>query len=94
MADAGLLKDVVHLTDEGGEWFGTYVYDILFENPACIADLNADCVLDFFDISLFVDAFAGGVLGGPPAGADWDGDGKLDFFDISAFVAAFAGGCS
>ncbi len=64
-----------------------HVYDIgCF--LACVADMNSDGVLDFFDISTFLTAFGNGDLA-----ADFTGDGSFDFFDISSFLTAFAAGC-
>ncbi|MBO6514759.1 MAG: hypothetical protein JJ974_12760, partial [Phycisphaerales bacterium] len=45
-------------------------------------------VLDFFDISAFLTAYA---MSDPIA--DFSGDGNFDFFDISAFLTAYAAGC-
>lgn len=56
-------------------------------NP-CRADLNADGVLDFFDVSLFLGAY----LEGSPI-ADFTLDTSLDFFDVSAFLTMFGAGC-
>ncbi len=57
------------------------------ETP-CPADFTDDRVLDFFDVSAFLDAFAAN----DPA-ADLTGDGVYDFFDVSAFLDAFGAGC-
>ncbi|MBL4882958.1 MAG: hypothetical protein JKY95_00295 [Planctomycetaceae bacterium] len=57
------------------------------ENP-CVADMNGDGVLNFFDISAFLGFFSAGDLT-----ADINGDGVLNFFDISAFLGLFAAGC-
>ncbi len=54
----------------------------------CAVDLTGDGSIDFFDISAFLTAFAGGDLS-----ADWNGDGSVDFFDISSFLTAFVVGC-
>ena len=54
----------------------------------CIADLNYDGSLDFFDISAFLTA-----LQNQDAAADFNGDGAYDFFDISAFLSAYGAGC-
>lgn len=54
----------------------------------CIADLNNDGSLDFFDVSTFLTLFG---KGNP--GADFNGDGSFDFFDVSAFLTAFGTGC-
>jgi len=56
--------------------------------PNCPADLNGDGVLNFFDVSAFLSAFA---VDDPIA--DFTGDGVFDFFDVSAFLTAFAAGC-
>ena len=58
------------------------------QGDACIADLTGDGVLDFFDVSAFLNAYNAGE----PA-ADLTGDGTLDFFDVSAFLNAFNAGC-
>ncbi len=55
---------------------------------ACLADINGDGTLNFFDVSAFLNAFAAGDLV-----ADFTGDGMLNFFDVSAFLNAFAAGC-
>ncbi len=53
-----------------------------------VADLNADGVLNFFDISAFLEAFNTSDLV-----ADFNNDGLLNFFDISAFLIEFDAGC-
>ena len=64
-----------------------HVYDISCF-LSCVADMNSDGELDFFDVSAFLTAFGDG----DPV-ADFTGDGSFDFFDVSAFLAAFAAGC-
>lgn len=54
----------------------------------CIADLTGDGVLNFFDVSAFLGAFAA-----QDPIADFTGDGVFNFFDVSAFLGAFAAGC-
>lgn len=56
--------------------------------PACPADLTGDGVLDFFDISAFLNAF-----NAMDPAADFTGEGIFDFFDVSAFLNAFNAGC-
>lgn len=56
--------------------------------PNCQADLNADGVLDFFDVQTFLNAFSNGN-----ALADFSSDGTYDFFDVQAFLNAFSAGC-
>lgn len=54
----------------------------------CVADFNADEVLNFFDVQLFLQLFsAQNPL------ADWNGDGFFNFFDAQAYLAAFSAGC-
>jgi hypothetical protein len=53
------------------------------------ANLNRDCLLDFFDVQMFLQAFATQQ----PAG-DFNDDGSFDFFDAQAFLANFATGCN
>lgn len=54
----------------------------------CPADLTGEGVLDFFDISAFLSAFAS-----QDSIADFTGDGIFDFFDVSEFLGAFGAGC-
>lgn len=54
----------------------------------CPADLMADGVLNFFDISVFLGAFSA-----QDPIADFTADGALNFFDVSAFLQAFNAGC-
>jgi len=52
------------------------------------ADLNSDGVIDFFDISAFLEAF-----NNQEAPADFTNDGIWNFFDVSAFLQSFNAGC-
>ncbi len=54
----------------------------------CAPDINGDGLLDFFDLQLFLNAFAGGAAAG-----DWNGDGAFDFFDVALYLGDFAAGC-
>lgn len=54
----------------------------------CPADLDANGVLDFFDISAFLVAYSA-----QSPGADFNGDGVVNFFDVSEFVSAYLAGC-
>lgn len=54
----------------------------------CEADLNNDGVLNFFDVSIFLNAY----LAGDPL-ADFTGDGILSFFDVSYFLQDYTAGC-
>ena len=54
----------------------------------CEADLTGDGVLDFFDVSAFLNAF-----NAQDSIADFTGDGVFDFFDVSAFLNSYNAGC-
>jgi hypothetical protein len=54
----------------------------------CLPDFTGDGVLDFFDVSAFINAYNAA----DPA-ADLNGDGVFNFFDVSIFVNAFSAGC-
>jgi len=64
-----------------------YVENVLIA-PPCVADLNGDGVLDFFDVNAFLTAFSAGDLS-----VDLNSDGVLDIFDVIAYLSAFAEGC-
>lgn len=66
---------------------GLVILDIT-NNCACPADLTGDGMLNFFDVSAFLAAFAAQDLA-----ADFNNDGILNFFDVSAFLSAFNQGC-
>lgn len=62
---------------------------VAWSGPAgCPADINDDGVLDFFDVSDFINAF-----GSNDPAADFNNDGNIDFFDVSDFIQAFNAGC-
>ena len=63
-----------------------YIFGI--QQAGCLADLSGDMILNFFDISAFLSAFASN----DPV-ADFTNDGIYDFFDVSAFLSAFSAGC-
>ena len=71
------------------------VYRVIYEPDhvyvvlTCDADLTGDNILDFFDVSLFLNYFGTGDVR-----ADINGDGFFDFFDVSLFLQIFGGGCS
>ena len=63
------------------------VDDLRIESVGCSfsqADLNQDGTLDFFDVSLFLNAFNNS----DPI-ADFNGDMQFNFFDVSIFLTAF-----
>ncbi len=54
----------------------------------CAADMTNDGVLDFFDISAFLNAY-----NAQDPIADLTNDGQFDFFDVSAFLNEYNMGC-
>ena len=54
----------------------------------CVPDFTGDGMLDFFDVSAFINAF-----NATDPSADLNGDGVYNFFDVSIFVNAFTAGC-
>ncbi|MDF1809510.1 MAG: GC-type dockerin domain-anchored protein [Phycisphaerales bacterium] len=77
---------LIELIDQSfGELHSPTDYNVI---QSCPADLNGDGQLNFFDVSVFLSAFAAM----DPA-ADFDGNLNFNFFDVSAFLTAFANGC-
>ena len=72
----------------GGFISATAVFFTPQAPAACPADLTGDGIINFFDISAFLQAF-----NSQNPIADFTGDGIYDFFDVSAFLQAFAAGC-
>ncbi|MBU6414423.1 MAG: hypothetical protein KGS45_13245 [Planctomycetes bacterium] len=79
--DAGVEMQGAGFSLVGGYW-------PLDGADLCLADINQDGTLDFFDYLDFVAAFSEQL---PPA--DFNYDGNIDFFDYLDFVAAFSNGC-
>ncbi len=81
------------LTPVGGVPFATQGIspnDVVAWDPAstCVADFTGDGVLDFFDVSAFINAY-----NAMDPAADLNDDGVWDFFDVSAFINAYNLGC-
>ncbi|MFG0312607.1 MAG: GC-type dockerin domain-anchored protein [Phycisphaerales bacterium] len=89
-----VMNGVVDINNAGQVAFAAFLRNgtigVFVATPAagCAADLNDDGVLDFFDVSAFLNAF-----NAMDAVADFTGDGVFDFFDVSAFLSAFNAGC-
>ena len=71
----------------------TLVYTLEFPQQdntgcGCTADLNGDGVLNFFDVSEFLQAYTA-----QNSIADMNADGMYDFFDVSIFITAYSNGC-
>jgi hypothetical protein len=54
----------------------------------CPGDANDDGLLDFFDLSTYLNWYSSGDLR-----ADFVADEVLDFFDLQAYLNAYSGGC-
>jgi hypothetical protein len=65
----------------------TWIEENLIASP-CVADLNGDGELNFFDVSAFLTAY-----NSQDPAADLTGDGLFNFFDVSAFLSAYGAGC-
>ncbi len=71
------------------------VYRVIYQSSqvyiilTCDADLTGDNVLDFFDVSIFLNYFSSEDVRG-----DLNNDGAFNFFDISLFLQVFNGGCA
>lgn len=74
--------------NDGDDSFDDSDLSFTITGNACLADFTGDGVLDFFDVSAFLDAF-----GSMDPIADLTGEGSFDFFDVSAFLTAFSAGC-
>ncbi|KAA0212977.1 MAG: hypothetical protein DYG94_13475 [Leptolyngbya sp. PLA3] len=61
---------------------------IVMVGAECAADMNADGVLNFFDVQQFLALFSA-----QDERADFVDDGQFDFFDVQAFLGAFSAGC-
>lgn len=60
----------------------------LIIGQTCSLDFNIDGELNFFDVSIFLDAFQNRN----PI-ADMNSDGRFNFFDVSAFLVELENGC-
>jgi hypothetical protein len=76
---------IVGVGSLGGDPFRAFV---LTPTEGCVADLNNDGMLDFFDVSTLLTAY----MNQDPL-ADLNNDGLYNFFDISIFLQAFHAGC-
>lgn len=65
-----------------------YTNDTLLLGQTCVADINLDCEVDFFDVSEFVRLYQDGW-----SGVDLNDDGVLNFFDVTAFILGYQQGC-
>ena len=95
--DSGAFESQLRLSPSGDRVFAVWqevdrelgITNTRFRNGStCLADLNGDGELDFFDVSMFRDLFLMNDLS-----VDFDGNGVLNFFDVSVFTNSYAAGC-
>jgi agmatine/peptidylarginine deiminase len=73
---------------DGNESFDDSDVSFTITGTSCVADLTGDGVLNFFDVSAFLNAYTA-----MDPIADITGDGVFDFFDVSGFLNAYNAGC-
>ena len=85
MGDVHIEGDLLYVVE-----FGVLrVFEVTSGNSCgALADLNADGILDFFDVSEMLELF-----GTQDPSVDFDGDGRWTFFDVSAFLTSYVAGC-
>lgn len=84
-------NDAIVGLSEGEGLSPDFVRSDLSSYPApntCLPDFDGNGMLDFFDVSAFINAYNAA----DPI-ADLNGDGVYNFFDISIFINAFTTGC-
>ncbi len=91
--EAGSIVGAFQEVDDSGLGFNrrafvTYDNDSVEVFVTCGADVNADGVVDFFDVLAFLSQFESD----DPA-ADVNEDAVLDFFDVQMFLALYDLGC-
>jgi len=62
--------------------------DGIIDTCACPADLSGDGNLNFFDVTMFIEAY-----NNQNPIADFNGDSAFDFFDVTGFIVSYNGGC-
>jgi glycosylphosphatidylinositol phospholipase D len=84
--DADGALDIVTVSDSFNRGVMRTTYGIA---SGCPADLNADGLLNFFDLAAYLALFSGG----DPAADLAPPSGVLNFFDLSAYLSVFNAGC-
>ncbi len=82
LAQTVFLNIVAYITPDAG-----FAFQAIDPN-CCLVDLNADGTLNFFDVSVFLTAYAN-----QDPIADFNDDNIWNFFDVSAFLTAYNAGC-
>ncbi len=87
LKDLGSSPFILHMSESPFQ--GAWMIRATGESTAgCPIDYNDDGVLNFFDVSAFLNLFSAQDLA-----ADVTGDGTLNFFDISFFLTIYSIGC-
>lgn len=94
-ADSGSYRVQIRLSHDGrsqlnsslSEGALTAHWSVITKNN-CVADLDQNGTIDFFDVSVLVQGILDSDLS-----VDINGDGTLDFFDVSDFLDAVIEGC-
>lgn len=82
-----LLDEYAYIGAPGTD-IGGAVVSLNLQAFACRVDLNRDTVLNFGDVSIFLDAYLAHDRTG-----DFNGDGYWNFFDLTDFIDAVVAGC-
>ncbi len=85
--DVEVVDSLAYISIASGQG-GFSIVDVSADCGHCPADFTGDGILDFFDVSAFLQAF----IAHDPI-ADFTDDNVWDFFDISAFLQELAAGC-
>ena len=90
----GVSSAILTIEDTDGLGFvGAHEVGFLIElTPVLLGDCNLDGVVDFFDISPFIEVLSSDAFDAFLDQADCNQDGVVNFFDISPFVAILSGG--
>lgn len=80
--------DYAYIPADAPDGVTLYIESISGDCASCMPDLTGDGILDYFDVSQFLNDYFAGSLG-----ADLDGDGQLTAFDVSMLVNSFLVGC-
>ena len=72
----------------GQDASGLGVVDLRTGCSACLADLNGDGVLSYFDAAALMVGYQAGDMS-----VDLNGDGSIDFHDVAAFLDSYGAGC-
>ena len=88
----GLVLERDDFAANGGfasSWIAAAATPGVIESDFLLGDVNRDGMVDFFDISPFIDLLS---ISAFQDEADINGDGVVDFFDISPFIDLLAQG--